>query len=72
VLDSLAGAFDVLGGGTGQAANDALGDFGGDGTDRFEVAGGRDGKAGLDDVDAERFELTGHFQLFLEVKGGAG
>lgn len=38
----------------------------------LEIAVRRDGKAGLDDVDAHRIEQLGHRELLVEGHGGAG
>src|SRR5262249_22267237 len=57
------GAFDVAGDRTGQPGNNRAPHRFGDGADRVEVAFGRNREAGLDDVDAEPFELAGHAQL---------
>src|SRR6267142_60038 len=70
-LDGFAGAFDVFGRTAGQAAADGGFQFSSNRLNGFEVAGGGDGEAGLDDVHAESFELMGDFQLFLEIEGGA-
>ena len=40
--------------------------------DGFEIALRGHGKAGLDDVDAQRVQNVGDFQLFLEIHRGAG
>ena len=46
-----------------QAGDDRTADLGGDLADRFGVGRRGDRKAGLDDVHAERIELTGELQL---------
>jgi hypothetical protein len=71
-LDGLAGGFDVLGHTTGQSADGWAFDFAGDFLDRGEVAVARHGETGLDDIDAEPGELTGHFEFFAWGHGGAG
>src|SRR5580658_10400810 len=44
----------------------------GDHADGFEVATGRDGEAGFDDIDAQNRQLAGEADLFRGVHGKAG
>ncbi len=69
--DGLAGAFDVFGRGAGQAADNAFLDDFGDCLDRLEVTLRGDGETGFDNVHAQRFELPGDLQLFVEIECGA-
>ena len=72
VADRIGGAVDVAEVGTRQATHDGglaeLGDL----ADGFEVAIGRDGKAGFDDIDAHLVEDFGNLDFFLKGHGRAG
>ena len=61
-----AGAVDIGRTAPGEARNDGAVDEGGDRPHRFGVRLGRDREPGLDDVDAERRELTGQLELFVD------
>ena len=52
-LDGAGGGFDVFALAAGERTDARAADFAGDGVDGVEVAGGGDGEAGFDDVDAE-------------------
>ena len=71
-LDRRPRALDVAGRGAREAGDDGAPALPGNLADRGEVALGRDGEARLNDVDAERLELGGDAQLFLEVHRAAG
>ena len=61
-----AGAVDVGGAAPGQPGNDRAVDERGNRAHRFGVRLGGDREPGLDDVDAERRELTGQLELFVD------
>jgi hypothetical protein len=54
--------------GMGQDADRGLAYFLRDKPDSLKITGRGNGKAGFDNVNAELFELTGDFQLFLNVE----
>ena len=58
--------------GASQCGDATIGNFGGDGAHRIEVARRSDGKAGFDDVDTQRFQLARQLQLFRAMHGKAG
>ena len=72
VADGGPGTVDIGRRGTGEAGDDGGLALFGDGGDGFEIAFGGDGEPGLDDVDAERFELGSDLQFLLEVHRAAG
>ena len=70
--DRIVGCFDVLVYAAGQRADGRAADGIRDGCDRSCITGRRSCKAGLDDVDLERFELLCDLNLLVEVHGTAG
>jgi hypothetical protein len=71
-FDGFAGGVDVARHAAGQAADDRAFDLAGDGADGGEIAVADDGKAGLDDIDAQAGQLAGDLELFAQVHGSAG
>ncbi len=72
IADGFAGAVDVVGMGAGEAGDHGVPGAPGDFRDRLEIADGRGGKAGLDDIDAHLVENFGNLHLLFEVHGCAG
>ena len=70
--DRIVSCFDVLVYAAGQRADGRAADGIRDGCDRSCITGRRSCKAGLDDVDLERFELLCDLNLLVEVHGTAG
>ncbi len=71
-LNGAGGGFDVLALAAGEGGDAGAPDLAGDRADGVGVTLAGNGKAGLDDVDAEVRELVGHAELFLVVHGAAG
>ena len=71
-LNGAGGHFNVFPLGAGQGTDARSADGLGDGGDGREVALGRHGEAGLDDVHAEVFKGMGHGELFLGGHAAAG
>ena len=68
-FEGVPGDVNVLEPGAGEAADgDAVADQCGDALHGLEVAGAGDGKAGLDHVHAEPFELAGDLHLLVNVE----
>ena len=72
VSDGLPGPVDIAPGGAGQAGHLHPLHFGGDLRDGLEVTLGSRRESGLDDIDAELFQLHGQPQFFAGVHAGAG
>jgi hypothetical protein len=72
VGECFAGTSDVVVVRAGEAADDGVLDDAGDGLHGLEVAVGRGGEAGLDDVDAELLELPRDADLLVTGHGGTG
>ena len=66
-FDRLPGAIDILGIRPGQRSHFRTLDRSGDGLDRLKVSLRRDGKAGLDDVHIQFFQLLGDPHLFGNI-----
>ena len=71
-LNGTGGGLDVLALAAGERGDAGAADLFGDCVDGVEVALRGDGKAGFDDVDAQRGELVRHTELLVVVHGAAG
>ncbi len=71
-FEGLAGGVNVARDAASQAADDRAFDLARDGADGGEIAIADDGKAGLDDIDAQAGQLAGDLELFAQVHGSAG
>ena len=71
-LHRVPGNVDIALGTAGKACHHRLFHRSGDGLHAFMIHGGGNGKARLNDIHTQLFQLFGHFDLFREVHAAAG